>query len=204
VNVQKLGIIDYEAGNIASVKNALVNAEVPHCLSFSVDELKQCCGILLPGVGAAPGAMRSLQQRGLISFLQNLKVPFLGICLGMQILFERSEEGPTDCLGIIPGNILQFDDRATRVPHMGWNQVDFSETAALGNGGNSHFYFAHSFYVPVGQYTQGTAESGVRFSAAICKENYYGVQFHPEKSGRSGLVLLREFWKLCSSYQQSI
>jgi glutamine amidotransferase len=199
-----LGIVDYEAGNIASVRNALESAEIPHCLSSSVDELKQCSGILLPGVGAAPGAMRSLQQRGLISFLQDLKVPFLGICLGMQVLFERSEEGATECLGIIPGNVLQFDDRAVRVPHMGWNQVQFSPGSNFADGDNSHYYFAHSFYVPVGQYTEGSAECGVRFSAAICKENYYGVQFHPEKSGRAGLVLFRQFWILCNSYQQSI
>jgi glutamine amidotransferase len=148
--------------------------------------------------------MKSLQQRGIISFLQDLKVPFLGICLGMQVLFEQSEEGSTDCLGIIPGSVLQFDDRAARVPHMGWNRVEFVEAAALGDGDNSHYYFAHSFYVPVGEYTQGVAESGVQFSAAVSKENYYGVQFHPEKSGRSGLILLREFWRLCESYQQSI
>ncbi len=195
-----LGIIDYDAGNIASIKNALTAAEIPHCVSSSVDVLKQCSGILLPGVGAAPAAMRSLEKTGLTTFLQTLSMPFLGVCLGMQVLFERSEEGNTKCLGIISGEVLQFDNRAARVPHMGWNQVRLKRTSSLVES-ESYFYFAHSFYVPINKYTDTVAESGVEFSAGIQKGLYFGVQFHPEKSGRSGMMLFRSFWKLCESFQ---
>lgn len=197
-----IGIVDYEAGNIASIKNALTTAEIPHCVSSSTDALKQCSGILLPGVGAAPAAMRSLEKKGLTTFLQTLSVPFLGVCLGMQVLFERSEEGNTKCLGIFHGDVLRFDHRAARVPHMGWNQVEFKKGSAFKVAPKSYYYFAHSYFVPVNDQTEAIAESGVQFSAAFHKDLYYGVQFHPEKSGLSGLVLLKSFWRLCESFRQ--
>jgi glutamine amidotransferase len=199
-----LGVVDYEAGNIASITNALNTIHIPHYVSSSIDVLEKCSGILLPGVGAAPAAMRSLEKRGLIPFLQNIKVPFLGVCLGMQVLFQRSEEGDTKCLGILPGEVLHFDDRAARVPHMGWNQVEFQNGSSFAANRFSYYYFAHSFYVPVNEYTKAIAESGVQFSAACQKDLYYGVQFHPEKSGSAGLQLLMSFWKLCESFQRSI
>jgi glutamine amidotransferase len=197
-----LGVVDYDAGNIASIRNALNAAEIPHLVSSSVAELQKCAGILLPGVGAAPAAMRSLEKSGLVPFLQNLAVPFLGVCLGMQVLFERSEEGDTKCLGIFPGKVLRFDERAARVPHMGWNQVEFKNASSFKVEPKSYYYFAHSFYVPVNENTEAIAESGVQFCAAFRKDMYYGVQFHPEKSGSKGLQLLKSFWKLCESFQQ--
>jgi glutamine amidotransferase len=196
-----LGVVDYEAGNIASIRNALNAAEIPHLVSSSANELQQCAGILLPGVGAAPAAMRSLEKKGLVPLLQNLTVPFLGVCLGMQVLFDRSEEGDTKCLGIFPGEVVRFDERAARVPHMGWNQVEFNNVSSFKVDPKSYYYFAHSFYVPVNENTSAVAKSGVQFSAAFHKDMYYGVQFHPEKSGVKGLQLLNSFWKLCESYQ---
>ncbi|MCI0416611.1 imidazole glycerol phosphate synthase subunit HisH [bacterium] len=198
-----LGIVDYEAGNIASVTNALTVARIPYSVSSSQNVLERCSGILLPGVGAASAAMRSLKNRQLTSFLRNLQIPFLGICLGMQVLFESSEEGNVECLGILSGRVLRFDDRASRVPHMGWNQVEFNDRFLLLKS-QSYFYFAHSYYAPLNDSTAGVAESGNRFAAAVRKDSYFGVQFHPEKSGEAGLSLLRSFWKLCESYQQSI
>ncbi len=196
-----IGVIDYEAGNLASVTNALRSIGASVVVSSDERELAQCGGIILPGVGAAPLAMRSLVAGGLADFIRSLEVPFLGICLGMQVLYDESREGNTKCLGIVPGTVEEFDARASRVPHMGWNEVVFTSDYPLAEsiGEKRHFYFAHSYYAPVGAATTATTECGFSFSAAITKGNYYGVQFHPEKSGAAGLELLRNFCGLCES-----
>jgi glutamine amidotransferase len=193
-----IGVIDYEAGNLASVTNALRSINAGVVVSSDARELSRCSGIILPGVGAAPLAMRSLERRDLIGFIRTLEVPFLGICLGMQVLYDESKEGNTKCLGIVPGTVAEFDASASRVPHMGWNKVIFTKTP----GENEHFYFAHSYYAPVGPATTATTECGVSFSAAMRTGNYFGVQFHPEKSGPAGLRLLRGFCDLCESFQR--
>ena len=194
-----IGIIDYEAGNLASVSNALKSIDTRFIVSPLASRLSDCSGIILPGVGAAPLAMRSLHRQGLVGFIQKLKRPFLGICLGMQLLYEKSEEGETDCLGIASGPVLQFDATAARVPHMGWNEVVFQTCNGLAEpaGEKASFYFAHSYYAPVGAETSGVTECGISFSAAIRVGNFYGVQFHPEKSGTAGLKLLKSFCNLC-------
>ncbi len=199
-----IGVVDYDAGNIASVKNALASLSIDFCVSSNVNELSRCGGLLLPGVGAAPGAMRSLREKGLVDFLQALRVPLLGICLGMQVLFEHSEEGDTDCLGILPGTIARLDGRSEKIPHMGWNDVAFTPNYPLaeGIGESTFFYFAHSYYVPVNGITTGTSDCGLTFAAAIGKSNFYGVQFHPEKSGAAGFRILKNFEALCRSYPQ--
>lgn len=186
-----IGVVDYQAGNLASVNNALQAIESDFLVSADPAQLAACEGIILPGVGAAPGAMASLHQCGLLKFLQSLKIPFLGICLGMQLLYEGSDEGNTKCLGIIPGRIRRFDAAAHRVPHMGWNEVEFYK------GNRNYLYFAHSYYAPVSEFTTAICDCGIRFTAAIRKDNYLGVQFHPEKSAAAGLNLLREFVKQC-------
>ena len=193
-----IGVIDYEAGNLASVTNALRSIDAGVVVSSDARELGRCSGIILPGVGAAPLAMRSLERRNLIAFIKTLEVPFLGICLGMQVLYDESREGNTKCLGIVSGTVEEFDAGASRVPHMGWNKVIFTKTPDE----NAHFYFAHSYYSPVGPATTATTECGVIFSAAIKKDNYFGVQFHPEKSGTAGLRLLRNFCRLCESFHR--
>ncbi len=198
-----IGVIDYEAGNLASVTNALRSIGASVVVSSDARELARCSGIILPGVGAAPLAMESLIRHDLAGFIRALEAPFLGICLGMQVLYDESREGNTTCLGIVPGTVEEFDARASRVPHMGWNEVTFTSddpTAPLGC--NAHFYFAHSYYAPIGPATSATTECGVSVSAAIKKDNYYGVQFHPEKSGPAGLLLLRNFCSLCESSRQ--
>lgn len=194
-----IGIIDYEAGNLASVSNALKAIGASFVVSSQTDRLSDCSGIILPGVGAAPLAMRSLHSRGLVRFIQELRQPFLGICLGMQLLYDKSEEGETDCLGIASGVVRRFDDDAERVPHMGWNEVLFRTGNGLAEptGKKSSFYFAHSYYAPLGAATSAVTECGINFSAAIRVENFYGVQFHPEKSGDAGLNLLKSFCGLC-------
>lgn len=199
-----IGVIDYEAGNLASVTNALRSIDAGVVVSSDARELGRCSGIILPGVGAAPLAMHSLERRDLIGFIRTLEVPFLGICLGMQVLFDESREGNTKCLGIVPGTVEEFDAGASRVPHMGWNKVVFTADDSLTGTSveDAYFYFAHSYYAPVGPATTATTECGVSFSAAMKKDNYLGVQFHPEKSGRAGLLLLKGFCDLCESFQR--
>ena len=199
-----IGIVDYEAGNITSVRNALRATGAEFTVSAEELVLRQCTGIILPGVGAASGAIRSLEQRKLLEFLRKLDVPFLGICLGMQLLYDESEEGETRCLGIVPGKVRKLDDRAARVPHMGWNQVRFTAKNLLNTAvrRRDYFYFAHSYYAPFNTWTSGLADCGISFAAAVQKGNYFGVQFHPEKSGAAGLRLLKAFAELCKSFPQ--
>lgn len=199
-----IGVVDYEAGNIASVSNALSTLDAEFIVSSNADELSRCSGIILPGVGAASGAMQSLRERGLIDFLRSVRVPFMGICLGMQILYEHSAEGDTQCLGILPGTIKKLNISAEKIPHMGWNRVEIIAPHPLINGipSNDFFYFAHSYVAPVDDCTIGITSSGERFAAVVTKENYFGVQFHPEKSGASGLHLLSNFIERCSSFRQ--
>jgi glutamine amidotransferase len=196
-----IGIVAYEAGNIASVSNALGNLGVPFVVADDIDRLSQCDGIILPGVGAAPGAMEALARRNLIHFLRDYSRPLLGICLGMQLLFDSSEEGSTTCIGIIEGSVRAMNNDVAKVPHMGWKRVDhradFPLALTLPKG--AYFYFAHSYYAPVVPPTRATAECGITFSAAIQKGNFFGVQYHPEKSGRDGLTVLKNFISICSS-----
>src|SRR5258706_4457302 len=153
-----IGVVDYEAGNIASVCNALDAIHAKYSVSSDAAELAQCEGIILPGVGAAPGAMQSLRRRGLLTFLQSVEKPLLGICLGMQILFDSSEEGNTPCLGVLPGSIKKLSKSAEKIPHMGWNTVKFAVRHPLIEGidPDAYFYFAHSFVVGLHDATIGT------------------------------------------------
>jgi glutamine amidotransferase len=194
-----IGIVDYEGGNIASVSNALNTAGARFVVSGDVSVLKDCGGIILPGVGAAPGAMAALQQRGLGKFLSRCTQPLLGICLGMQLLYQSSEEGETTCLGVFPGLVRRFDDTRQKVPHMGWNEVDCSRVNPLMEGirTKEYFYFANSYFVEPDALTVATSSQDRAFAAVVVSENYYGVQFHPEKSGGVGLAVLRNFDALC-------
>jgi glutamine amidotransferase len=199
-----IGVVDYEAGNIASVSNAMKNIEIDFIVTSDARMLASCDGVILPGVGAAPGAVDSLRRRGLFDFLKNLRSPVLGICLGMQLLFESSEEGDTPCLGIVPETIRTLNGHIPKVPHMGWNQVEFTVDTPLnqGVGRREFFYFAHSFSAPVVPSTVAVTDCGLMISAAIAVDNYVGVQFHPEKSGDAGLRILKNFESICRSYRQ--
>jgi glutamine amidotransferase len=199
-----IGVIDYEAGNITSVANALASIGVDFRLSNQESELERCDGIILPGVGAAQKAMESINGNSLAGFLQSYAKPFLGICLGMELLYEISDEGNTPCLGIIPGRVKIFDSTVPKIPHMGWNKVTTVDPGTwIGAKGNlGYYYFAHSYYVPVDQYSLAISESGVPFASVVKRLNYYGVQFHPEKSGDAGLALLKKFDALCKSSRQ--
>lgn len=194
-----IAIIDYSAGNVASVANALESLKEKYILTRSGNEIDLADGAIFPGQGEASFAMKRLNELNLISILQNYKKPLLGICLGMQLLAEKSMEGNTKCLGIINGSVENFNKGKTKVPHMGWNSIEIIKPGKLFDDitNNTYFYFANSFFLPVVSSTTSTSENKIIFSASIEYENYYGVQFHPEKSGEAGLKILRNFIELC-------
>ena len=193
----KIGLISYGSGNVRSVANALRRAGAEVTASDDPRILSRADKLVFPGVGEARAAMERLGNAGLISWLCNTPQPFLGICLGMQLLYDRSTERSTECLGVLPGSITQFP--SGKVPHMGWNTVahDGQDPLWRGVDAGAYFYFVHSYFAPVGPYTIASTEYGVTFTAAVRRHNRWGVQFHPEKSGPAGLQLLRNFVERC-------
>ncbi len=195
-----IGVIDYKVGNAPSVLNALAKIKVDAELISRPEQLQGLSGIILPGVGSASAAMASLTELGFVPELENLvfhkKLPFLGICVGMQILFEHSEERDTACLGWIPGQVKRFPE-SVRVPQIGWNKVKFRGKHPLTEGipDSAYFYFVNSFYVEpdADEITIGTSEYGQEFCALIASGNIYAAQFHVEKSGEMGLAMLKNF-----------
>jgi imidazole glycerol-phosphate synthase subunit HisH len=194
-----IGIVDYGAGNIRSLGNALDRLGKQFFVSQDVNELQRAEKLILPGVGEARSAIESLDRIGLLQWLTTVSVPFLGICIGMQILFEHSDERDTPCLGIVPGRVARFNSTSLKVPHMGWNSVSCTGQSPLFEGirDGEFFYFVHSFGAPIVPDTIGVTDYGRQFSSAIQHKNFYGVQFHVEKSGNAGLQLLRNFSELC-------
>jgi imidazole glycerol phosphate synthase glutamine amidotransferase subunit len=193
-----IAIFDYGAGNLQSVKNTLGELGCPYTLVRDSAGLRQASKILLPGVGHFGQMMRALDEldvrRTLIERIL-AGVPFLGICLGMQALFESSEEAPeVRGLGLFPGAVQRFPAGA-RVPHMGWNELEVHEDSQLlrGLGPRPYVYFAHSYYVPEMVHTAAACTYGLRYTAALEAGNVAGVQFHPEKSGAVGLQIVRNF-----------
>jgi len=194
-----IAILDYEAGNIASVENALEKLGYDFVLTKDPKVAEQCSHLILPGQGRAGMAMKNLQKQNLISLIQTTTKPFLGICLGMQLLANWSEEDQTQCLGIIPGQVKRFTDTALKVPHMGWNNVQFEQSSPLllGIPQNTYFYFVHSYYFDTdSKYVLGTTQYGHEFAVIVAKDNFFATQFHPEKSGSWGLQLLKNFLDL--------
>ncbi|MES2622404.1 MAG: imidazole glycerol phosphate synthase subunit HisH [Bacteroidota bacterium] len=198
----KLVIINYGAGNTQSVKFAFQRLGVNPLLSDDKEEILSADKIIFPGVGHAKAAMDVLKQKGLDVLIPQLKQPVLGICLGMQLMCKFSEEGTTDCLGIINEAVKLFEPKL-KVPHVGWNTVR-SEVRSLkseadtdlfniGHRTSDYFYFVHSYYVPKNEFTMMSCNYITEFSAAVQKDNFYAVQFHPEKSGKTGEAFLKKF-----------
>jgi glutamine amidotransferase len=191
-----IAILDYKAGNISSVQNALQKLNVESTLTREVKALKTADKIIIPGVGEASTAMQDLNANGLIEIIQNLKQPVLGICLGMQLLCEYSEEGETDCIGIFKTKVKRFPSKEI-VPHMGWN--NFSEVKGpLFNHVSlkDDVYFVHSYYAEIVKETIAITDYILPFSAAFQNDNFFGTQFHPEKSDRIGSQILTNFLAL--------
>lgn len=204
-----IAIIDYGAGNLRSVQKAFQQVGVPAEITKDKSEIHGAKGVVLPGVGsfdAAINELRSLNLEGVIEEAIALGKPFLGICLGLQHLFESSEEGKQKGLALLPGKVVKFNFTGTpwsnqSIPHMGWNRLRFKHRAPIFDGieEGAMMYFAHSYYVvPQDEMLVATrTDYGVEFVSAVWKENLFGLQFHPEKSGEKGLLILKNFGKLC-------
>ncbi len=203
--LKMIAIIDYGLGNLTSVINAFEKMSIPAKITSDPEEIRTAERIILPGVGAFGEGMENLRKAGLINVLKgevlDKKKPFLGICLGMQLLFQKGYEGGEFAgLGWVKGEVVKFESRELRIPHVGWNDVQCNPNSPILNGGREiqTFYFVHSYYVrPAEEVVIGRCCYGQEFCAILQKENIFGVQFHPEKSQQEGLELLRKF----ASYQ---
>jgi glutamine amidotransferase len=194
-----VAIVDSGGANLASLQFALERLGARSIVSSDPDRIARAPRVLLPGVGAAGDAMRRLRSAGLDRSIPRLQVPLLGICLGMQLLFEHSTEGDTPCLGVLPGQIERLPAAADRpVPHMGWNtlQVRQEDPLLRGIGAEDYVYFVHSYVAPLTAGTLASSDYGGPFAAVVRKENFRGVQFHPERSAQVGARLLQNFLNL--------
>lgn len=195
-----IGIVNYGAGNIFSLTAALDRVKIAYGMINEKSDFDHYERIIIPGVGHAGAAMQKLEETGLVHHIVSLRKPVLGICVGMQLLTSFSEEGDADLLDIVPLKTLHFDKRvAKKVPHMGWNGISPKKDCPLFDNiaDNSYFYFVHSYFIEADeQYTSAFCTYDLVFSAAIQKENFYGVQFHPEKSGKVGEQVLLNFSRL--------
>jgi len=200
-----IAIIDYGAGNLNSVKNALDFVGAMSVIAGKADTVKAADGVILPGVGSFGDAMNSLRTSGLVEAVYAAATggkPFLGICLGMQMLFESSEESPGVAgLGVLKGKILKIPDTGLKVPHMGWNSLEIRNKSAIFKGipQDTYAYFVHSYYLKAEEEAQVAAKTfyGVAIDAAVAAGNLFGMQFHPEKSGDLGIQMLRNFTAIC-------
>jgi len=208
-----IAIIDYNVGNLYNLKNALDFQKLPNRIVKTPDELAQATHILLPGVGAFRPAMEHLEATGMIPVIRQKvadSIPFLGVCIGMQLLFEASEEdGETTGLGLIKGRVVRFSNgKGLKVPQIGWNQVNLQGEDALTSGipDRSYFYFVHSYHAVLNdqQNAVGLADYGETFPAIVRHGNVWGAQFHPEKSQNAGLKLLENFARLTPGHPAAV
>jgi imidazole glycerol-phosphate synthase subunit HisH len=193
----KLAIIKYNAGNVQSVSFALERLGVDFLITDDVEEIKAADKVLFPGVGEASSTMAFLKEKKLDQLIPALRQPVLGICLGMQLMCRSSEENNTACLGIFEEDVKKFNaDPRHKVPHMGWNKLTRTESWLDRNLENQFVYFVHSYYVPVNTHSSAITEYTVPFSAAMHRDNFYAVQFHPEKSAEAGELVLKSFLRI--------
>ena len=192
----KLVIINYGAGNIQSIKFAFERLGVHAILSDDADEIKAADKVIFPGVGEASSAMAKLKATGLDKVIPTLKQPVLGICLGMQLMCKHSTEGDTTGLGIFDVDVVKFSDKV-KVPQIGWNEIESLKTPLFKDiPEHSFMYLVHSFYAPKCDAMIASTNYEVDYASALQKDNFYGVQFHPEKSGKVGQEILKNFCQL--------
>lgn len=192
-------LVDAGGTNIGSVRYALQRLGVDAALTADPQTIRAADKVILPGVGAAGPGMARLRELGLVELLRSLTQPVLGVCLGMQLLCSHSEEGDTACLDLIPAQVRHFPATpGLRVPHMGWNRVTAQREHPLlaGLGDDEQAYFVHSYAVPTGEWTLASSDYGELFSAVIARDNFHGMQFHPERSAALGARLLQNFLDL--------
>ncbi|MBR4995821.1 MAG: imidazole glycerol phosphate synthase subunit HisH [Alistipes sp.] len=190
-----IAIVDYKMGNLRSVENALKRLGAEYVVTADAEVIKSADRVLLPGVGNAAEAMENLRAASLVDTIKQLRRPVLGICVGMQVMCRHSEEGDVDCLGLFDARVKRFKPEPDlKVPHMGWNKIGNLETKLFkGISGGEYVYFVHSYYPELCPDTIATSVHGTMFSAALKYENFYGTQFHPEKSGDVGERILANF-----------
>lgn len=189
----KIAVIKYNAGNIGSVANALERLGQTCTITDNPDEILAADKVIFPGVGEASSTMKYLRENGLDKLIPSLRQPVLGICLGMQLMCSWSEEGDTSALGIFPEKVKLFRG-AIKVPHMGWNSIQFLPQKLFKDIlPGSYVYFVHSYFAETGNDTLATCSYGSVFSAALQRDNFIALQFHPEKSGDTGQIILRNF-----------
>lgn len=192
-------LVDAGGTNIGSVRFALQRLGVDAALTSDAAAIRSADKVILPGVGAAGPGMARLRELGLVELMRSLTQPVLGVCLGMQLLCERSEEGDTVCLGVVPATVHRFVEQpGLRVPHMGWNRLQRRREHPLlaGLGEDDWAYFVHSYAVPVGDYALASSDYGGPFACVISQGNFHGMQFHPERSAKVGARLLKNFLEL--------
>jgi len=190
-----IAVIDSGGANLGSVVQALNRLGVDNVLTREAGAIRQASRVILPGVGAAKWSMNALAEHGLVDVIRGLTQPVLGICLGLQLLFESSEEGDAECLGILPGRVRRLPETpGLRLPHMGWNRLQWQTRDRLADGleGEAWFYFVHSYAAPADA-AVATSQHGARFAAVVRRGNFAACQFHPEKSAAAGARLLRNF-----------
>ncbi len=195
-----IAVVDYDTGNLRSVANALRRLGAEFEVTADAETILRADRVLLPGVGEASTAMEKLRARGLAELIPSLRQPVLGICIGMQLMCRSSEEGDTVCMGIFDARVRRFEadpGRGIKVPHMGWNSLhEISSPLLQGVKEGEYVYYVHSFAPELCPDTIAVTENGVRFSAALGRNNFYGSQFHPEKSGVVGERILGNFLRL--------
>jgi glutamine amidotransferase len=196
----KIVIINYGAGNIQSIKFAIQRLGYEAVLSNDVKEIQGADKVIFPGVGEASSAMEKLKSTGLDKLIPTLKQPVLGICLGMQLMCNFNEEGNTKGLGIFDVDVVKFNN-TVKVPQIGWNQIEnLNSELFKGIAEKEYMYLVHSYYVPLNNEAIATTEYGLKYASALQKDNFYGVQFHPEKSSKAGEQILKNFLKLNLKY----
>ena len=192
----KIVIINYGAGNIQSIKFAIQRLGFEAILSHDEDEIRNADKVIFPGVGEASSAMEMLKSTGLDKVIPTLKQPVLGICLGMQLMCKYCEEGNTQGLNIFDCDVVKFDNRE-KVPQIGWNQIENLKSDLFkGIKEKEYMYLVHSFYVPLNNEAIATTQYGLKYASALQEKNFYGVQFHPEKSSKAGAQILKNFLEL--------
>lgn len=192
-----IAIIDYNTGNLHSISKSIAKTGAEFIVTNNFDQIRSASKVIMPGVGDALFTMQTICNLGLDDLIKTLTVPVLGICVGMQVMCEESEEGPCKCLGIFPNKVMKLSQSiSARVPHIGWNTLQNNNSFLFkGIKDEDYVYFVHSYAPEINQFTISTTTHGDRFSAALSRDNFIGTQFHPEKSGVVGETIIENFIK---------